>query len=119
MKNILIIENDQDILDLMSYILEEQGHQIFTSLNSSVLDEENLEPDLIILNQTLGIERGSDVCIKLKQDPKTAHIPIILISAVNQLDELASKCNADGYIEKPFDIENFIRVVNDHLTITP
>jgi DNA-binding response OmpR family regulator len=119
LKKILIIENDQAILDLMSYILEEEGHQIFTSTNSSVLYEENIEPDLILLDQTLGIEQGSDVCLKLKQDPKTALIPIILISAVNQLDKLASECKADGYIEKPFDIENFIRIVNDHLTSKP
>jgi len=50
----------------------------------------------------------------LKADQKTAHIPVVLISALSNIDEIATACGADGYIRKPFDIYDVIDTVSQY-----
>jgi two-component system alkaline phosphatase synthesis response regulator PhoP len=54
---------------------------------------------------------GSIICKFVKQNPATAHIRVILISAHNGLPEIARSCLADGYIEKPFDIDVLLKLI--------
>jgi DNA-binding response OmpR family regulator len=114
-KNIAIIENDQSILDLLSIILEEEGYNILPSGNSHFLNHLNALPDLINLDEWLNDEKGSDICKKIKSNPETAHIPIILVSAINQLEEVAKGCKADGFIEKPFNINDLVDCIKENL----
>jgi len=114
MKEIVIIENDREILEIMEYILIEQGYNVIAVLNETDLLS-IVKPDLILLDNWLNGRSGHDICIELKQDLATSAIPVILISAGNNLDEVAKSCQADSYINKPFDIEDLITEVNKHL----
>jgi DNA-binding response OmpR family regulator len=116
-KKILFVDDDQDTRDIVSVILEEDEEielLQFAAAPAAVAIVE-AEPDLILLDEWLPGKNGSALCLELKSKKRTAHIPVILISAVCGLESIARKCRADGYINKPFDIEQLKRVVSDCL----
>ena len=116
MAKILVIEDDKEILAVVELILHEEGHDVEGSFYGNILDDINsIMPQLIILDDWLGKEKGSDLCIKLKSDPKTSLIPVVLFSAHNDSEELAQLIKADAFIRKPFDIDELIKVVNSLL----
>lgn len=114
MKEIVIIENDREILEIMEYILVEQGYKVIAVLNEVDLSK-IVKPDLILLDNWLNGRSGHDICVELKDNPQTSAIPVILISAANNLEEVAKKCNADSFIIKPFDVDDLVAEVNKHL----
>jgi two-component system phosphate regulon response regulator PhoB len=106
-EKILVIDDDQDILELIDFILSEKGFEVITSL--SVISPDNvleIKPDLILLDDWLENTSGHELCLELKTNQATKHIPIIIISATMYLEQLSKKCSADSYIEKPFDIND-------------
>lgn len=116
-KRVLVVDDDRDILNVIEIILEDEGYVISTLDNGREVMEEVKKnmPDLILLDVMLcGID-GRDVCKKLKSEPLLSLIPIIMISASHNLRGfIEEKGSADGFISKPFDVDNFITVVNSH-----
>ena len=116
-KRIIVIEDNHDILDMLAYILRDEGYVVIPSLNSQPLkDIENYNPDLILLDDWLPDGYGHQLCSALKANALTSKIPVILISSVRNLPQIAESCNANGYIAKPFDIDYLISVVKAQLT---
>ncbi|WP_412466121.1 two-component system response regulator [Pedobacter sp. KLB.chiD] len=104
-KKILIVDDDENIHDIIKLIFEEERYHIKGILDA---DDFQLEeaitdflPDIILLDILIGKHDGRDICNRLKFDPKTASVPVILLSAVN-MENL--NCSPDDTIEKPFDI---------------
>lgn len=58
---------------------------------------------------------GGDLCAEIKSNPQTSDIPVVLISALQGLDIIATNSRADGYLRKPFDIEDLQHLVRKHL----
>lgn len=116
---ILLIEDDHDILDIISYVLSDEGFQVISSTASDILkDILSIQPDIIFLDEWLmGDERGSNHCKKLKADPATSHIPVVLLSAQNPIESIAAKAGADDFIPKPFDINALGDAVRKHLKL--
>jgi DNA-binding response OmpR family regulator len=111
-KKIIIIEDDQDILDIMTYILTDEGYEVLGSRDSQVLKEVHLhQPMLILMDNRLNDGFGKDFCKKLKNNPETRHVPVALISANPGLEEMALESHADVYLKKPFDITELIELV--------
>lgn len=105
MKTILVIENDGDTSDLISYIIEDMGFDVATSKRKlSPEDLFSINPVLILLDHFLDGSYGGDYCAELKANPLTKNIVIIMISATTQLERIAKDACADDFIEKPFDI---------------
>ena len=105
-KKILLIEDDADTADIVRIILEEEFH---VETNDSVMPVDHIEamrPDLIILDHRLRNGFGGDLCQALKKTHSTSYIPILLMSAYYNTEEVAKTCGADQYIYKPFDIEH-------------
>ncbi len=112
-KKILVIDDDKDVLSLVSYILEEQGYIVVTTPSESILSQlSDIRPDLILLDHWLNSTYGGELCKQLKENSLYQHIPIILFSAINNLQEVAEDSCADAYIEKPFDIDDLEKVVS-------
>jgi two-component system phosphate regulon response regulator PhoB len=120
-KKILVIEDDRDIRDTMTYALESEGYEVTSSDNSRILRtiDQNM-PDMILLDNWLtewkSDANGQQLSRELKTDPKTSHIPVIIISAVNNVAELAKEGLSDGYLKKPFDLEDLFAIVKKHTT---
>lgn len=111
-KNILIIEDDPDILDMMTYIIQEEGFRVITSIGAVSVDYvQEINPALILLDNRLADGFGRDLCFKLKHDSATRHYPVVLVSAVNQLAQVAEESSADAYLNKPFDLDDLVKLV--------
>ena len=115
-KNILVVDDSQAILDVMSIALEAEGYKVSTSLTGAYFRhmERNL-PDLILLDVLLSGEDGSEICKHLKSDEHTRHIPLILISAHAGLQGTARRCGADGFLIKPFHLSELKEIVNRYI----
>jgi len=119
-KKILVIEDDKDIRDTIVYVLEEQQYEVVSSEDSKILkylDKHN--PDMILLDNWLtewkSDANGQQLSKGLKSNPATSHIPVILISAVSDIKQIAEDGLADGYLRKPFDLTELIDIVKRHL----
>lgn len=113
MKKIIVVENDVDTLDLMNFVLEDSGYEVIRFSNTTTPEElKTHNPNLIILDHFLGDGFGGDLCLQIKNNPQTKHIPVILYSASPGLDKIAKKSNADAFIEKPFDIVDLENMVS-------
>jgi DNA-binding response OmpR family regulator len=111
-KTIIVIEDDPDILDMMIYILKDEGYEVIGSVDCRPLDDIfKYQPDLILLDNRLPDVSGKDACLKLKEDAETRHIPVVLVSAHQNLQQMAGESMADGYVSKPFDLEELLATV--------
>ena len=115
-KNILVIEDDLDIRELISFNLANEGHQVFEANDGEVgIDKaRNNNPDLILLDLMLPGIQGLDVCRIIKSDQETKEIPIIMVTALGQEEDIVKglETGADDYITKPFSIKVLIARVN-------
>src|ERR1700761_9016647 len=107
-KKILVIEDDKDIRDTIVYILEDEKYEVTASGDSKILKSlQTLKPDLILMDNWLtewkSDANGQQLSKELKSNPSTSHIPIIIISAVNNIKEIAEAGEADAWLKKPFD----------------
>jgi DNA-binding response OmpR family regulator len=102
----------------MKIILEEENYMVRISPDGSLaLDMIKKElPDLILLDLWIPGIGGAELTKKLRQDPDTKNIPILIVSAQNNLSELIKKIGADDFISKPFDIKEFTAKVRKYTT---
>ncbi|MDD5217055.1 MAG: response regulator transcription factor [Candidatus Omnitrophica bacterium] len=105
-ENILVIEDEKNIVELVKYNLEQEGFAVRTSLRGDAGLEEarRARPDLVILDLMLPGMDGLEICRALKQNEKTAHIPIIMLTAKSEeTDQIVGfELGADDYVTKPF-----------------
>jgi len=106
MKNVLIIEDEKDLAELLAFNLEKEGYAA-TCVHDGKLGLERAGadlPDLILLDLMLPGMLGTEVCKALRKDPRTAQIPIIMITAKSdEIDRVVGfEVGADDYIVKPF-----------------
>lgn len=115
-KNILVVEDDLDIRELISFNLVNEGHQVFEANDGEVgIDKaRNNNPDLILLDLMLPGIQGLDVCRIIKSDQETKETPIIMVTALGQEEDIVKglETGADDYITKPFSIKVLIARVN-------
>jgi DNA-binding response OmpR family regulator len=105
-KKVLIIEDDAGIQELISYILETDGFQVETTVHDLTTDLSPFRADVILLDEWVNKKEGHMLCKEIKQVHATQHIPVIIMSTDVDIKEIAKNCNADGFISKPFDIED-------------
>lgn len=111
-EKILIIEDEEDILELVKYTLTKEGYEVSGVLSG----EDGLKaarsnlPNLIVLDLMLPGLSGLDVCRLLKNDPKTGHIPIVMLTAKGEESDIVTglEMGADDYMTKPFSPRVFI-----------
>ncbi len=114
-KKILLVEDDPDILESVEVTLRMKDYEVATfSQGKGVYDyvRQN-RPDLIVMDVMMPPPDGYEVCRQIKSDLETKKIPIILLSARTQKNEIEKgfDAGADRYIPKPFVNEELIRTV--------
>src|SRR5665648_341723 len=119
--DILIVDDTPANLKLLSQILTNAGYHIRVASNGShALASVEMEfPDLILLDVKMPGLNGYEVCAKLKANAKTAEIPVIFISALDDLKDKLQGFHAGGvdYITKPFQLEEVLARVKTHLEL--
>ncbi len=116
-KKILIVEDEESLLKLESILLTTKGYLV-QGVTSGVAALEAIEeekPDLVLLDVMLPKMDGFEVCSRIKQDPETKHIPVILLTAKKTPEDLArgQEVGADHYITKPFKSANVMEVIDN------
>jgi PleD family two-component response regulator len=119
--NLLLVDDTPNNLRLLSAMLTEQGYEVRRVVNGQMAlkTARANPPDLILLDIKMPDMNGYEVCQRLKMDPDTQEIPVIFISA---LDEVLDKVKAFAvggvdYITKPFSEEEVFSRVENILTI--
>lgn len=119
--NILVVDDKPDNVRLLSTILTEQGYQVRKALNGqrALATVQEFPPTLILLDVMMPDMNGYEVCAKLKASPKTSSIPVIFLSALDDvLDKVkAFDVGAVDYITKPFQGKEVLARVANQLTI--
>ncbi|OKS84801.1 response regulator [Mucilaginibacter polytrichastri] len=115
-RKILVIEDDKDIRDTITYALQGEGYEVVASENAKILKTINdINPDLLLLDNWLtdwkSDANGQQLSKELKTNPKTSHIPIVIVSAVSNIKEIAEAGLADGYLKKPFELDDLHAIV--------
>jgi len=123
-KKILLIDDDPDFVEAVKVIVENAGYDVRVAYDGA----EGLEavaqekPDLIVLDVMMPVMNGHEACAKLKSDPQTAKIPIILLTAVadrvttstyTHRDMLESE--AEDYMPKPVEPEELLSLIKGWL----
>ncbi len=116
-KKVLLLDDDAGIIDVVEIILAEYGCEVVTTEKKVQIEQTvtQLSPDLILLDIWIAGCDGQDIFRKLRQNPKTAHIPIIMISAKNDGAQIAQQLGAQAFIPKPFDIDDLTKTVLSYL----
>ena len=107
--HIIVVEDERDILDLMTYNLTREGYEV-TGIDNG---EQALQviprkrPDLILLDLMLPGLGGLDICRMLKTKPETAEIPVIMVTAKGEESDVVVglEMGADDYVAKPFSMK--------------
>lgn len=111
-KKILFVEDETFLVDMMKERLELNGYEMVAAYDGEegLKKVEQEKPDLIILDSMMPKLDGFTVCRRVKADPKTKNIPVIIISAADRT-ELAKKSlssGADDFLVKPYESEELL-----------
>ncbi|MBD3348434.1 MAG: response regulator [Candidatus Eisenbacteria bacterium] len=105
-KSVLAVEDDKDILELISYNLEREGFDVIAigTGEEALRSARSRTPDVILLDLMLPGMDGLEVCRELRGDPKTKGIPIVIVSAKGEEADIVTglELGADDYVTKPF-----------------
>ncbi len=121
MKKITFADDDPGILDAVGMLLEMEGYQVRAISNGQHLlpSEEESLPDIFILDIWMSGFDGRELCKTLKKNELTKSIPVILISAGNDLKQSASESGADDFLAKPFEIDHLLQKIQFFLDTKP
>ena len=113
-KKIVIFDDDEDILSICSFILEEQGWKVYAYTDCNQITEKisAVLPDIIIMDNWIPDDGGIIATQTLKKNEQLKDIPVIYFSANSDIQLLADHAGAEGYLAKPFDLEELDRVIN-------
>ncbi|MGJ1267160.1 response regulator [Sphingobacterium spiritivorum] len=117
-KTVLLLDDDINILEVCSIILAEAGYKVEISQTSHDIIEKAAEvnPDVILMDNWIPDIGGIKATQLLKAHPDFNHIPVIYVSANNDIHVLAETAGADAYLAKPFDLADLENIVEQVLT---
>jgi len=119
LKKILVVEDDSDLVELLRFNLKKEGYALATASDGieALKKAHSIRPDLILLDLMLPELDGFAVCEILRRDPKTAAIPIIILTAMSsQLSRFNGlDAGANVYLTKPFSHKYLRQVVRELL----
>lgn len=120
MARILVVEDDADILALVTHKLRQAGHEVTSEIDgqAGLASARATRPDLIVMDWMMPRLSGLEVCEEIRRDTSIAHTRILMLTAkAQEIDiERAFAAGADEYILKPFSSRELIVRVNSLLT---
>lgn len=111
-KKILVVEDERDIVEVLSHNLSKAGFQVLEAGNGEealkIVEKELL--DLVILDLMLPKIDGKEVCRRMRQMERTRHIPVLMLTALGEeVDRIVGfELGADDYVVKPFSVRELV-----------
>ena len=119
MKNILLVEDEEMLVNVLASVLEDEGYKVCksTSAEEALSSISAFKPDLIISDVRLPHKDGFAMLKELKADVGASAIPFICLTALNdrQTEQKAKTLGAAAYMTKPFDVDDLVRLVREVL----
>lgn len=119
MKKILIVDDEQDIVESLKFVLEVSGYVCYNAYNGEdgLRLAKEIMPDLIILDVMMPKINGYKISRLLKYDSKYKDIPIIMVTARSQLEDkmIGEETGVNEYITKPFELDAIVKKVESYL----
>ncbi len=117
---ILLVDDEPDILKITKRILEKEGHDIGVAESGKKCMDllSNKKPDLILMDVRMPNENGWEIGRKIKSNNKTKDIPLAMFTVRSSIDSRKKSfeyAHADAHIDKPFDMDELVKVVNQLL----
>ena len=119
MPKVLVVDDDKDIMEVVSVILSHGGFEVEKVLKGRDVMKclQTSNPDVILLDVNIVDADGREICKQLKSAQSLyKDVPVILFSAMHDLQHNYPECMANDYIAKPFDSRELIRKVRQHAT---
>jgi DNA-binding response OmpR family regulator len=116
-KKVLIIENDELLKDIVTFILEADGYEVVVARYAPE-DLQEIHADLILLDEWINVKEGHMLCKQIKQITSLANVPIIIFSTAYNIIEIVKTCGADGYVLKPFDLDILLTEIKRFLPLS-
>ena len=102
---ILVVDDNRENLELLEAYLEDLNCRTIAAYDGPEALEivKNDKPDLILLDIMMPKMSGFEVCRRIKEDPKTSHIPVIMVTALNEFGDMERgiACGTDDFVSKP------------------
>ena len=118
-KRILAVDDEPHILKLVSFSLRAKGFDVLEATDglSAIEIAETEQPDLILMDVMMPALDGYEACRRIKANPKTAHIPVVMLTAKTQVAEQKAGLDAGAldYVCKPFTPKDLVAQVNGFL----
>lgn len=110
MSKIVIVDDSRDLLEVLKYFLVEKGYEVKTATKETDLISlvRSFSPDLIILDIYLQEEDGREICRELRKNEETKYLCILMFSASSNALADYKEYGADGYLEKPFGLNEIV-----------
>lgn len=119
MKKILIVDDEQDIVESLKFVLETADYTCYCAYNGEdgLRLAKEIVPDLIILDVMMPKINGYKISRLLKYDKKYKDIPILMVTARSQEEDklIGEETGADEYITKPFELDEVVKKVEQYL----
>ncbi|ANF52820.1 response regulator receiver protein [Chryseobacterium glaciei] len=117
-KKILIFDDDTTILEVITIIFEENGYEVEISETSHDIVEKvtKFQPDVILMDNWIPRIGGVEATKLLKSHEEFKHIPVIYVTANNDIVALAKEAQADDYVGKPFNLDDLEGKVAKYLS---
>jgi two-component system cell cycle response regulator DivK len=112
-RKIIIFDDDEDILSICSYVLEEQGWEvhIFTDCGNIAEKVSSISPSVILMDNWIPDSGGIVATQTLKNSDSLRDIPVVYFSANSDIQMLANRAGAEAYLAKPFDLNDLERII--------
>ncbi len=116
-KTIMICDDDEGILDMLEIVLEGSGYHIVPVKNSLLIYDviEREHPDLLLLDLWMPVLSGDQVLKSLRKNPQTHALPVIVISASRDGQQIAVDAGATDFMAKPFDLDFLLKKIQEYL----
>lgn len=110
---ILVVDDDPDICTMIRVMLEYNNYRALTAENEVQAIEiiDNNKVDFVIMDMLLSGANGTDICRRIKSDPRSRHIPVMMFSAHPNAREQCLAAGADEFMAKPFEMQEMLSKV--------
>lgn len=114
--SVMVIDDDVDIREILSEILADAGYSVVTAANGAeaIAMLKTVTPSLILLDLNMPVMDGVEFRQRQRQDPATARIPTVVMSAVHQMQDRIAGLGVDDALAKPVDLARLLQVVAHH-----
>ena len=118
MMKVLVVDDDEAIGEFVDWVLTDEGHEVTKAENGAVALQllKGLAPDVILLDMRMPVMDGWQFAEAYRNGGYHPQAPIVVVTAARDATERADEIRADGYLGKPFDIDDLLATVKRFAT---